>query len=122
MKEGAVEGGTSLRFGSPHYMAPEHLKGQPQQRSDIYALGVILYQMLAGQRPFEGPTPEVIMLMHLGQPHPPLRSIRPELPGALETVMRKTLAKEPSARYKAAGELLTDFIRAVRSAPIPQPQ
>ncbi|HZU69745.1 MAG TPA: serine/threonine-protein kinase [Ktedonobacteraceae bacterium] len=113
MKEGAVEGGSSLRFGSPHYMAPEHLQGLPQQRSDIYALGVMLYQMLAGELPFRGTTPESIMLKHLTEPPPPLRSRRSDLPSNLEPVIGKAMAKNPAARYETAGKLLVDFKAAV---------
>ncbi len=119
MKEGAVEGGSSLRFGSPHYMAPEHLQGQPQQRSDIYALGVMLYQMLAGELPFRGTTPESIMLKHLTEPPPALRASQPHLPASLEPVLGKALAKNPAARYETAGKLLADF-KAALSRPTSQ--
>jgi serine/threonine-protein kinase len=57
MEQGAVEGGTSLQFGSPLHMAPEHFDGSPSQPSDIYALGVILYQMLTRRLPFGGGHP-----------------------------------------------------------------
>ncbi len=113
MKEGAVQGGTSLSFGTPLYMAPEHLRGQPDWRSDLYALGVMLYQMLTGRLPFEGSTPEAIMLKHVMDPPPALRAIRPDLPIALESVLTKSLAKQPDQRYQRAGELLADFRAAL---------
>ena len=103
-----VEGGTSLEFGSPHYMAPEHINGQPNKSSDVYALGVILFEMLVGQRPFTGTTPEV-MLKHLTKPPPLLRSLRPELPIELEEVLERALAKQANQRFRSASALLTAF-------------
>jgi serine/threonine protein kinase len=113
MEQGAVEGGTSLQFGTPSYMAPEHLQGHPDKRSDVYALGVILYQMLAGRVPFEGSTPAMIMIKHLNEPPAPLRTLRPDLPPALESVISKALAKDPAARHATAGQLLAEFRAAV---------
>jgi serine/threonine-protein kinase len=61
MKQGEIEGGSSLLVGSPHYMAPEHIQGHPERRSDLFSLGVILYQVLVGHLPFEGSTPEAVL-------------------------------------------------------------
>jgi serine/threonine protein kinase len=113
MKEGAVQGGTSLSFGTPLYMAPEHLRGRPDHRSDLYALGVMLFQMLTGYPPFDGPTPEAIIVGHLTEPPPSLRSVNPSLPPALDLVLSKALAKRPGERYQTASELLADFKRAL---------
>ena len=113
MEQGAIEGSTSLQFGTPTYMAPEHLQGQPERRSDIYALGIILYQMLAGRVPFEGSNAAAIMLKHLTEPPPPLRNFRPDLP-ALDGVLAKALAKQASERYQTTGELLTGFKAALK--------
>jgi len=109
LKQDAIEGGTSLGFGSPHYMAPEHIKGQPNKASDVYALGVMLFEMLIGQRPFTGATPEAIMLKHLTEPPPLLRSLRPELPIELEEVIERALAKQTEQRFRSAKALLTAF-------------
>lgn len=109
MTEGAVAGGTSLHFGTPHYMAPEHLKGKPQRASDIYALGVILFQMLTGRRPFDGRNAEAILLQHLQQPPPALQMFRPGLPSQLDTVIERAMAKNPLNRYPTAGALFNDF-------------
>ncbi len=113
LEQGAVTGGTSLSFGTPSYMAPEHFDAQPERRSDLYALGVILYQMLTGRLPFEGSTPRAIMHNILNKPPTPLRSLRPELPPALEGMMARALAKRPADRYQSAGELLSEFQSAV---------
>ena len=119
MKQDAVEGGMSLGFGSPLYMAPEQINGQPQARSDIYALGVILYQMLAGRPPFAGSTPEAIKFKHVMEPPPPLSDMRPDVPQALGLVVEKALAKNPQERYATAGALLRDFSAALSSTPPP---
>jgi serine/threonine protein kinase len=113
LKQEEIEGGTSLGYGTPHYMAPEHIRGQPEKQSDIYALGVILYQMLAGRRPFEGSTPEAVMTKHLTEPPPPLQTLRPELPLEMVMVVEKALAKQVAERYQSAGELVLAFKDAV---------
>jgi serine/threonine protein kinase len=117
IKEGIVEGGTSLSFGTPLYMAPEHLRGQPDWRSDLYAVGAMLYQMLTGRLPFEASTPEAIIFKLVTEPPPPLRSLRPDLPAALESVMSKALAKQPEARFQSASELLAAFKAALSARP-----
>lgn len=106
LKQESLEGGTSLRYGTPHYMAPEHINGQPDKRSDVYALGIMLYQMLVGQRPFEGLTPEAVMVKHLTEPPLPLQALRPELPLELEGVLERALAKRVEQRYQSADELV----------------
>jgi serine/threonine protein kinase len=113
MEQGAIEGGTSLQFGSPLYMAPEHFDGRPEQRSDLYALGVILYQMLTGRHPFEASTPAAVMRKHVTEPPPSLHAARPDLPVALDAVIGKALAKQPEQRYGRPGELLYDFRAAL---------
>ncbi len=113
MEQGAIEGSTSLQFGTPSYMAPEYLQGRPEQRSDVYALGIILYQMLTGRVPFEGSNVAAIMLKHLTEPPPPLRTIRPDLSPQFEGVLTKALTKDPTERYATAGALLADFQSAL---------
>lgn len=109
MEQGAIEGSTSLQFGTPSYMAPEHLQGQPERRSDLYALGIMLYQMLTLRVPFEGSNAAAIMLKHLTEPPPPLRTLRPDLPPDLDSVLATALAKQPEARFQSAGALLAAF-------------
>ncbi len=120
MGEGAIEGGASLQFGTPAYMAPEHLRGLRDRRSDVYSLGVILYQMLVGHAPFEGSTPAAIMIKQLTEPPPPLREARPDLPKPLEEVLAKALEKQPEERYQTPGELFLDF-KAALGGRLPQP-
>ncbi|HEY7126886.1 MAG TPA: serine/threonine-protein kinase [Ktedonobacterales bacterium] len=109
MEQGALEGGTSLQFGSPLYMAPEHFDGKPEQRSDLYALGIILYQLLAGRVPFTGTSAMALMLQHMKEVPPSLHAARPDLPPPLDGVLSKALAKQPAQRYQSAGELLYEF-------------
>jgi serine/threonine protein kinase len=109
LKQEGIEGGTSLKFGSPHYMAPEHINGQPNKSSDVYALGVMLFEMLVGQRPFTGTTPEAIMVKHLTESPPLLRSLRPELPIELEEILERALAKQAEQRFRSASALLMAF-------------
>ena len=115
IKQEELEGGSSLLYGTPQYKSPEHWRGEPEKCSDIYALGLILYEMLTGQRPFKGTTPEAIMMQHITKQPPPLRSLRPELPEQLEGVLQKALAKEPSQRYQLAETLLVDFRAAIQN-------
>lgn len=93
-------------IGSPSYIAPERLLGQPHtERSDVYAVGVILYELLAGAPPFEGATPEAIMNEVLHRPPRPLRAIRADVSPQLEAVVRRALARDPARRYADAEEL-----------------
>jgi serine/threonine protein kinase len=88
--------------GTPEYMAPEQSNGFNDYRSDIYSLGIILYQMLTGQVPFSGDSPVTVSLKHMQtQPQPPSQ-INSKIPSSIEEVMLKALAKEPDERYQEA--------------------
>lgn len=91
-------------MGTPKYMSPEQWRNEPVDgRADVYALGVITYQMLTGQVPFNADTPHSLMYMHLDGEVPSLRNVRPDLPPEVDRVIRRALAKRPDQRYSAAG-------------------
>ncbi|MEJ2150877.1 MAG: DNRLRE domain-containing protein [Chloroflexota bacterium] len=96
-------GGT---LGTPAYMSPEQCKGETgDARSDIYALGVLLYQLCTGRVPFDADTPYAVILKHISAPLPSPRSQRPDLPEAVERVILKAMAKEPQDRFQTADEM-----------------
>jgi TolB-like protein len=102
----AVAGGdrlteTGIAVGSPAYMSPEQAAADARidGRSDLYALGCVLYEMLAGEPPFTGPTAQALIAKHLHQPVPSVRVTRPTVPVAVDRVIRKALAKVPADRY-----------------------
>ncbi len=104
--------------GSPEYAAPEMVTGGPiDQRVDIYALGVVLFQMLTGKLPFAGPTPVSLLMMQAQQPPPSPRSLNPAIPPAVEAVLLKALAKKPEDRYQTAAAFVND-LRAAVAAPL----
>jgi serine/threonine protein kinase len=91
---------TGVLVGTPAYMGPEHLNGEVDTRSDIYAVGCVLYEMLAGSPPFTGPTAQAILLRHLAGSVPPLSSVRHDVPRHVELVTMRALAKEPGDRFQ----------------------
>ena len=114
MEQGAIKESASLHFGTPQYMAPEHIQGQPERRSDLYALGIIVYQMLTGCVPFDGANASEILLKHLTERPPSLLHFRPDLPPALNSMMERAMAKHADQRYQSAGALLADFKAGAR--------
>lgn len=94
-------------MGTLSYMAPEQgLQGHCDQRSDLYSLGIVFYEMLTGYTPFDADTPLAILMKHLNDPLPLPRQIDPALPSALEHIVLKVLAKDPEDRYQNADEML----------------
>jgi len=100
-------------IGTPEYMAPEQSNGQNDQRSDIYSLGIILYQMLTGRVPFTSDSPVGVTLKHLQTPPPPPHQYNSMIPAAIEEVMLIALAKSPEERYQEASELAKAYNKAL---------
>ena len=103
-------------FGTPHYISPEQVKSSFQvvPQSDLYALGIILYEMFTGKLPFEAEEPLDVAVLHLVEPPLPPREIRAGLAPALERVILKALAKEPEARYPTGLALANALDQALR--------
>jgi WD40 repeat protein/tRNA A-37 threonylcarbamoyl transferase component Bud32 len=116
MNQEVVEGKSSLLLGTPHYMAPEHALGRPEQRSDIYSLGVIAYRLLTGHVPFDGPTPLAILIKQRSEPPPPLRALVPALPETVEQVVLTALAKDPQQRFASAQAFANALEQAGKTA------
>lgn len=103
--------------GTPAYMSPEQGMGESgDERSDLYSLGVILYQMLTGALPYDGETPLALMLSHMNDPIPSARMLNPHLPPAVDKVLHKLMAKVPEERYQSA-EALIDSLDILETAP-----
>lgn len=114
-------------WGSPQYFSPEQAAGgAPSPASDVYSLGVVMFEMLTGQLPFTASTPEELARMHREVPPPSPRKLNPAIPIPLEQIILKVLAKEPSARYRTAdqlGRVLVSFTQQSPGVPVvPMPQ
>jgi hypothetical protein len=97
-------------LGTVHYMSPEQVQGEPLDgRSDLYALGVVAYQLLSGHLPFDAPSPAAVLVAHVTRPAPPLRSVAPHVGASLAAVVDRCLAKAPDDR-PASGEALADAL------------
>ncbi len=100
-------------IGTPSYMSPEQCSGMAiDHRSDLYSLGIVLYEMLTGAVPYQAETPVAIVLMHMQSPLPSPRQVNPNIPESVEKVVFRALAKSPEERYQSA----RDFAQALRRA------
>ncbi len=121
---GATLTGTGV-IGTPAYMSPEQVQSDAplDPRSDVYALGIILYQMLSGQTPFRADTPARVMMAHLLETPQPILDLRPDLPEGCQQVLETALAKDRDERYTSAGALAEAFKAVVLGeAPTPPVQ
>lgn len=102
-------------MGSVHYLAPELAKGEPASfQSDIYALGIVLYEMLSGDVPYKADQAVQVALKHMREPMPSVRAINSTVPQSLENIITRCTAKDPSLRYPNAEEMLVDVSTCLR--------
>ena len=105
-----IVGGSNKVMGSVHYFSPEQARGAyVDERSDIYSLGIVLYEMLTGKVPFDGDNPVSIALMHINDDVPSVTEEVPGLPPQLEKIIRKATAKYQSSRYKVIDDMISDL-------------
>ena len=103
---------TNKAIGSVHYISPEQARGESTDaKSDLYSLGVMMYEMLTGKLPFDSDNAVSVAIMQLQSDPEPPRKLNPELPEGLEEIIIKTMQKEPKKRYRSASEMYSDLIR-----------
>jgi beta-lactam-binding protein with PASTA domain/predicted Ser/Thr protein kinase len=106
-------------IGTAQYLSPEQARGSPvDQTSDLYSVGVVLYELLTGQVPFTGDTPLEIAMKHLSEVPKPPSELRPEVPHDLDLVVLRALAKDPADRYETAEEMDADLERVLAGMPV----
>src|SRR5215831_11707885 len=108
---------TGSIVGTAQYLSPEQAQGrQVDQRSDLYSLGIVLYELLTGKTPFDGETPVEIAMKHLSNTPSPPSKLRPDVPPELDMVVMRALSKNPDDRYQSADEMEGDLDRVARGA------
>jgi eukaryotic-like serine/threonine-protein kinase len=110
--------GTGVGIGTPGYMAPEQWTGETSPQSDQYGLGVVLYEMLAGHKPYEATTPGGIHEKLLTQPLPSPRQLVPTIPEAVESALLKALDKDPAMRYPDMASFIKEFEGLLQQTPV----
>ncbi|KRM23976.1 Stk1 family PASTA domain-containing Ser/Thr kinase [Latilactobacillus graminis] len=114
---------TNTLLGSVHYLSPEQARGSmATRRSDIYSLGIILYEMLTGMVPFEGESAVSIAIKHFQDAVPPVRDYDPRIPQALENVVLKATAKDPDERYSDVGQMVIDLSTSLSASRAHEPK
>jgi len=124
-----ILGGTNLTgsgavVGTVHYMAPEVVQGghDPDRRIDVYAIGVMLFEMVGGQMPFDADSAISIMMKHMSEPIPDLRELAPDVPDALVAVIERAMAKNPDDRYQTAADMAQALRKAAASKDVAIPK
>jgi serine/threonine-protein kinase len=116
---------TGMAVGTPAYMSPEQAMGERDVdgRSDIYSLGIVAYQMLAGETPFKATNTPAMLMKHVSEPPPPLRGRRSDIPATLASAVERALAKRPEDRWRTAGEMRDAVLERTmaRVYPVPPP-
>ena len=113
---------TGVGIGTPAYMSPEQGQGlKVDGRSDIYSLGIMFYEMLTGQVPYQADTPLAVVLKHITAPLPTPRQVNPDIPEPIERVILKATAKDPEHRYQTAGEMVEALEKALAGLPVEAP-
>ena len=109
-------------IGTPAYMSPEQVKGVPSDqldgRVDLYAAGIILYELLCGRGPFVEKKPVMMLMAHAGTPPPDLKQFRKDIPPVLAAAVLKALEKDPAKRYANAEEMRNALAAAIGGAPV----
>jgi serine/threonine-protein kinase len=109
--------------GTPHYMSPEHCLGEKLDgRSDIYSLGIVMFEMLTGVAPFDSTTPTAVVIQQVNQAPPPPRTLNPDVSPAVEAVVLRALEKQREARPQTAGELARELMAAVDQTAVISPR
>ncbi len=117
VQSGPTTMSADMMLGTPHYISPEQAAGDSEldARTDVYSFGIVLYELLVGQVPFNADTPYAIVHDQIYRAPPPPSSVDPDIPPEVDAVILKALAKNPAERYSSAGELMRDFERAMRA-------
>jgi beta-lactam-binding protein with PASTA domain len=106
-------------IGTAQYLSPEQAKGAPvDQTSDLYSVGIVLYELLTGAVPYTGDTPVEIAMKHLSQVPEPPSTLEPQIPHELDSIVLRALAKDPADRYQSADEMDADLERAAKGLPV----